>query len=113
MPKHGEEPQFLHDYWKLSSEDRLRFRVAVQKMVTALNTNSAFPSGLHIQQMSGHSGVYEMRWSDRGRATFHYGTQVDGNIRLFGDESAAMRFMMRLKSSIQPYLYTHHLIEHI
>lgn len=74
MPTYDVEPRFLHDYTRLTEEQKVLFAAAYKKMVADLKVGSGFRKGLRVKGVQGHSGIYEMTWAPDGRATFIYGT---------------------------------------
>jgi hypothetical protein len=73
MPTYDVEPRFLHDYTRLTEDEKLLFAAAYKKMVADLKTGRGLREGLRVKGIRGQSGVYEMTWAPDGRATFTYG----------------------------------------
>lgn len=79
MPTYGKTDRFKKDHAALSSDDKRRFKQAVEKFVEDLKTKRPFRKGLRVKGVKGTIGIFEMTWADDGRATFEYGDeQVDG-----------------------------------
>lgn len=74
MPTFDVEPRFLHDYARLTHEQRLLFAAAYKKLVADLKAGRGFRKGLRVKGVQGHQGVFEVTWARDGRATFAYGT---------------------------------------
>jgi hypothetical protein len=76
MPTHEELEQFLREFAKLTPHQKTQFLTAVRKMVEDLRRNAGFRPSLRVKAVQGRSGVFEMTWGGSGRATFHYGAEV-------------------------------------
>jgi hypothetical protein len=77
VPTYDRLALFKREYRKLTPEQRARFRVAVTKLVAALSrTPPSLPGEPLVNPLSGHHGVYELRFAPDGRATFTFGTPV-------------------------------------
>jgi hypothetical protein len=70
VPTHDELEQFLREFRKLSSRERILFGAAVRAMVEDLKAGVSFRPSLRIKGVQGHPGIYEMSWAPDGRATF-------------------------------------------
>jgi hypothetical protein len=60
----------------LARTDRKAFRRAKDRFVAALQAKRVHEAGLGIREMTDHPGIFEFRFTARGRATFHYGDPV-------------------------------------
>jgi hypothetical protein len=70
---------FKREYRKLTPEQKKRFGAAVTKLVAALQqTPPRLPGEPLVNPLSGHRGVYELRFAADGRATFTFGAPVRG-----------------------------------
>ncbi|MGH2387018.1 MAG: hypothetical protein ACRDIE_02350 [Chloroflexota bacterium] len=78
MTSYRRRNRFAAEFERLSSEEQKAFRDAVARFVTALREGRTPDNGLGIRQMTNNPGVYEFHFSQRGRATFHYGTEERG-----------------------------------
>ena len=76
MPTYTKLPRFQKDFDQLSADDQERFRQAVEKFVEDLKRGQGFRPGLRVRGVQGTQGIYEMTWAPDGRATFHYGEQI-------------------------------------
>jgi len=65
LPTYTRLPRFDRDFAALTPEERRQFAKAVGK-------------GLRVKGVQGSRGVYEMTWAPNGRATFSYGTSIQG-----------------------------------
>lgn len=80
MPTFDRLALFKREYRKLTPEQKARFRVAVDKLVTALSqTPPTVPGDPLVHPLAGHRGVYELRFAPDGRATFPFGAPVRGS----------------------------------
>lgn len=75
MPTHAERQRFLHEYKRLTREQREAFLAAVGLFVAGLGTHKFDPK-LRIKRVQGQRGVWELTWAPDGRATFEYGGQI-------------------------------------
>lgn len=75
MPTYAKTVRFAKDYDALSSEERKRFKVAVEKFVDDFKGKGPFRKGLRVKGVKGAEGIFEMTWADNGRATFEYGEE--------------------------------------
>lgn len=70
-------PRFEAGWRNLSREEQAAFRRVVlggfEPDLAA--SEQPFRAELRVREVAGHSDVFEMTWSDRGRATFSYGTR--------------------------------------
>jgi len=65
---------FKREYRKLTPNQKARFRVAVDKLVAALKQDPpSLPGDPLVHPLTGHHGVYELRFAPDGRATFTFG----------------------------------------
>ena len=78
MPTHEELLSFWRDWDALTSEQQRQFRRAVTKFVEDLQQRRPFRPGLRIKGVQGTDGIFEMTWAKDGRATFQYGSFVQG-----------------------------------
>jgi hypothetical protein len=76
MPTYTKLPRFQKDFDQLSADDQERFRQAVEKFIEDLKRGRGFRPGLRVRGVQGTQGIYEMTWAPDGRATFHYGEQI-------------------------------------
>ena len=76
MPTFAGYARCMREYLKLSSQDAVAFRRERDRFIAALRAKQPPPAGLGIEEMEGHSGVYEFHYSAGGRATFHYGNPI-------------------------------------
>ena len=70
-------PRFEAGWKALTQEQRVMFRNVV---LAAFEPDLALPDrpfrpGLRVRELAGCPGVFEMTWSDDGRATFSYGAE--------------------------------------
>jgi hypothetical protein len=79
MPTHEELLSFWRDWDALTSEQQRQFRRAVTKFVEDLQQRRPFRPGLRIKGVQGTDGIFEMTWAKDGRATFQYGSSVQGH----------------------------------
>lgn len=79
MPTFDRLALFRREYRKLTPEQKARFRVAVAKLVAALQqTPPSLPGDPLVHPLAGHRGVYELRFAPDGRATFTFAAPVRG-----------------------------------
>ena len=79
MPTYGKTARFKKDFAALTSDEKRRFKEAVEKFVEDLKAKRAFRKGLRVKGVKGTVGIFEMTWAEDGRATFEYGDeQVQG-----------------------------------
>lgn len=69
--------RFEADWRKLTREEKAAFR---RVMLDAFEPDLSAPGQpfrpeLRVREVAGHPDVFEMTWSDRGRATFSYGPE--------------------------------------
>lgn len=76
MPTHDELPQFLREWARLTYQQRTLFLAAIEEFVDDLHAHRRFRPSLRVKPVQGHPGVFEMTWAPNGRATFHYGAEV-------------------------------------
>lgn len=76
MPTHEEFAQFLREFAALTPAQRGLFLDAVQRMINDLRAGKGFRPQLRVKGVQGHPGIFEMTWAPNGRATFHYGAQI-------------------------------------
>jgi hypothetical protein len=75
-PTYELPPGFAREFARLRREQRRAFRVAVKKLVEALDEGREPPNSLRIKRVQGTQDVWEMSYSGDGRATFRYGVEV-------------------------------------
>ena len=75
MPTYEPTEQFLEEYYRLSSAQRLAFRRAVERFVADLDRGK-FRAGLRVKGIQGMPGCFEMTWAPDGRAIFTYGPEI-------------------------------------
>lgn len=78
MPTYKLDPDFVGEYLALSPADKAAFRRAKDRFVMALKAGRRLDVGLDVHQLTDHPGIYEFRFSRRGRATFRYGSAERG-----------------------------------
>ena len=76
MPTHEEFAQFLREFSALTAAQQAQFLDAIRKMVNDLQAGKGFRARLRVKGVQGHPGIFEMTWSPNGRATFHFGPEV-------------------------------------
>lgn len=76
MPRFNWDPDFLAAFRALSAQDQEAFLRAKDRFVAALKAGRPLDPGLGVHQLTTHPGIYEFRFSRRGRATFHYLTDA-------------------------------------
>jgi hypothetical protein len=76
MQTYDKEERFLHDWAKLSREQKKRFMDSVTEMVEDLRVGQGFRQGLRVKGVQRKRGVYEMTWAPDGRATFEIGKSL-------------------------------------
>jgi hypothetical protein len=80
-------PPFDADWRRLSPEERVLFRRAVDEINRAYSQRGAspvprWPAHLRVKALQGHRGIWEMTWSfsgPDGRATFEF-VDMDGDL---------------------------------
>lgn len=71
MPTYERLARFKRAYRRLTPEQEARLRTAVGRLVGALSAAPpALPGEPLVKAISGHPGVFELRFSPDGRATF-------------------------------------------
>jgi hypothetical protein len=77
MPTFETLPAFEAGWQRMTHEQQATFRkVVLDSLAPNLTTSSpSFRPELRVRPVSGHSGLYEMSWGERGRAAFSYGTE--------------------------------------
>ncbi len=76
MPTYAWLARFGADFDSLSESQQAAFLVAVAQFVEDLRRGGGFRKGLRVKGVQGATGIFEMTWSDDGRATFEYGDAV-------------------------------------
>lgn len=76
MPTYDQTETFRRDFAALSPEEKDAFRRAVARFVADLASGGGFRRGLRVKGIQSAPGIYEMTWSDNGRATWQYGPPV-------------------------------------
>jgi hypothetical protein len=76
LPTYSVDPRFTRDYAGLSPEEVRAFLRAKNRFVADLKAGLGIRRGSGVHQLAGHPGIYEFRWSLRGRATFELGPAV-------------------------------------
>lgn len=79
MPTWDKTRRFKKDWERLTPQERA-FLAAVRRMVEDLKAGRGFRKGLRVKRVQGSDGVFEMAWADDGRATFEYGSEVQGAV---------------------------------
>lgn len=75
MPTFAWLARFRADFDGLTAAQQAAFLVAVAQFVEDLR-GGVFRKGLRVKGVRGAPGVFEMTWSDNGRATFQYGEPI-------------------------------------
>lgn len=76
MPTNELEPDFFHDYARLTPTQRQQFKRAVREFVEDLRASRPFRKSLRVKGVQGHAGIFEMTWDmPDSRATFRYGAE--------------------------------------
>jgi hypothetical protein len=75
LPTYAWTARFRSDFEALTSGQQAAFLLAVVHFVEDIK-KGRFRAGLRVKGVKGARGVFEMTWSDDGRATFEYGEQV-------------------------------------
>ncbi|MFE4516129.1 hypothetical protein ACFRMQ_18265 [Kitasatospora sp. NPDC056783] len=78
MPTYESLAHFLRDWKSLTAAQKAAFLVAVAQFVADLRAGRGFRRGLRVKKVQGHPEIWEMTWAPDGRATFSYGTPVQG-----------------------------------
>ena len=70
-------PRFEADWGTLTQEQQALFRKVVLEAFEPdlLLPHRPFRPTLRVRELAGFPGVFEMTWSDDGRATFSYGAE--------------------------------------
>lgn len=68
--------RFANDFDSLSPNQQAAFLIAVTQFAEDLQRERGFRKGLQVKGVKGTAGIFEMTWSDDGRATFEYGEAV-------------------------------------
>jgi hypothetical protein len=76
VPTYTRLPRFLKDYRALGDAEKALVKDALAKFIADLETG-AFRKGLRVKGVQGAPGIFDMTWSDDGRATFQYGPPVE------------------------------------
>lgn len=76
MPTHEEFTQFLREFAALAPSQRKQFLDAMRKMTSDLRAGTTFRHQLRVKGVQGYPGVFEMSWAPNGRATFHFGAEI-------------------------------------
>jgi hypothetical protein len=63
----------------LSPAQQAVFVAAVSLFVEDIREGKGFRKGLRVKGVQGASGIFEMTWTNDGRATFEYGEPVRGD----------------------------------
>jgi hypothetical protein len=82
MAQHQATERFYEDFGKLSEEDQELFERAAEKLIEDLAVGQPRES-LHVRRVQGFTGLYEMTWTVKGRATFSVGGLGDGQILIW------------------------------
>lgn len=85
MPTFETSPGFEAGWRNLTRQQQDRFRKVVLEAFTPdLTTEGrSFRPGLRVKKVTGHAGLYEMSWSEDGRAAFSYGAeQAPGEVHV-------------------------------
>jgi len=76
LPTYAWLARFAVDFDSLSPEQQARFLRAIAQFVDDLDGGKGFRKGLRVKGVQGAAGIFEMTWTDDGRATFEYGQSV-------------------------------------
>jgi hypothetical protein len=70
-------PRFEASWRKLTAEQQATFRAVVLEAFEPdlMTPDSPFQRRLRVRPVAGHPGLFEMAWSQDGRATFSYGPE--------------------------------------
>jgi len=70
-------PRFELGWRRLTREEQAAFRKVVVEAFEPdlVAPDRPFRPSLRVREITGHPGVFEMTWSDVGRATFSYGAE--------------------------------------
>jgi hypothetical protein len=74
MPTFDRSDEFIHDWSRLSPEQRDAFKAAVRQFVADLKSGSGVRTALGVKRFRSVPGVWEFAWASDGRALFRYGT---------------------------------------
>jgi len=77
MPTFAWLVRFRADFDALSADQQASFLAAVGQFVVDLKAG-AFRSSLRVKGVKGAAGIFEMTWAADGRATFEYGSEING-----------------------------------
>ncbi len=82
MPTFEWLTSFERDLEHLSTDERDLFQDAVTKFVEDLK-GKHLRKGLRVKGVKGAEGIFELTWTDDGRATFQYGdARLDGEAHI-------------------------------
>ncbi len=76
MPTYAWLERFGADFDNLTVEQQVAFLAAVAQFVEDLAAGGPFRKGLRVKGVRNARRVFEMTWSDDGRATFEYGDSI-------------------------------------
>ena len=76
MPTYAWLARFAKDFDSLSRQQQTAFLAAVTQFVEDLRAGRGFRKGLRVKGVRGAGGIFEMTWSDDGRATFQFGEEI-------------------------------------
>jgi hypothetical protein len=76
MPTFERRARFLREFRRLPRELQLAFLAALSQFVEGLRRKPPeFPARLRVKRVQGVDGVWELTFSNDGRATFEYGEE--------------------------------------
>lgn len=77
MPTFETLPRFEAGWRSLTQEQQATFRKVMLEAFTPdlMTPGRAFRPELSVRAIPGHPGLYEMSWSEEGRAAFSYGSE--------------------------------------
>jgi len=79
LPTYAWVARFRRDFDALSPEQQALFLIAVSQFVDDLRARKGFRKGLRVKGVQGATGIFEMTWTNDGRATFEHGDSAIGD----------------------------------
>ena len=76
MPTYAWPARYAKDFDSLSRQQQAAFLAAVAHFVEDLRAGRGFRKGLRVKAVRGAGGIFEMTWSEDGRATFQYADEI-------------------------------------
>jgi hypothetical protein len=80
VPTFERLPRFDKDWAGLPDDQKQRFRRAVAAFVDDLSAGRQFRNGLRVKRVQATADVWEMTFAPDGRATWHYGDEVEPHV---------------------------------